>query len=228
MGKYGIIIKGKDRHVQIDSFNTVMNCIRKQTVVMKGGIVSGNQGYYTELPNAPHSSTKLFAVSPNNVFVKVIGGAIKGSDKNIQISQPYNDSSGSVDVFEFGDFPNNIFKEKYGVVIKNSSTKQTVYNSNWGVLKIVGYFIASWKEDIDYQLPNIKDLAFVFGGGMGGIWEDGFEGAWMDTFIKRVGNTLQVRYKEVVLWSTGSANRDLSRFPSTCLIIDVGDIKKVL
>ena len=189
MGKYGIIIKGKDRHIQIDSFNTVMNCIRKQTVVMKGGIVSVNQGYYTELPITPHLSTKLFAVSPNNVFVKVIGGAIKGSDKNIQISQPYNDSSGSVDVFEF---------------------------------------IASWKEDIDYQLPNIKDLAFVFGGGMGGIWEDGFEGAWMDTFIKRVGNTLQVRYKEAVLWSTGSANRDLSRFPSTCLIIDVSDIKKVL
>lgn len=50
-----------------------MNCIRKQTVVMKGGIVSGNQGYYTELPITPHSSTKLFAVSPNNVFVKVIG-----------------------------------------------------------------------------------------------------------------------------------------------------------
>ncbi len=81
MGKYGIIIKGKDRHIQIDSFNTVMNCIRKQTVVMKGGIVSGNQGYYTELPITPHLSTKLFAVSPNNVFVKVIGGAIKGSDK---------------------------------------------------------------------------------------------------------------------------------------------------
>ncbi|HGN9440651.1 TPA: hypothetical protein ACK0IM_003444, partial [Proteus mirabilis] len=69
---------------------------------------------------------------------------------------------------------------------------------------------------------------FVFGGGMGGIWEDGFEGAWMDTFIKRVGNTLQVRYKDAVLWSTGSANRDLSRFPAICLIIDVGNINRIL
>lgn len=226
--KYGMLIKGKDNNIQIDSTNPALGLIRKQTFNMNGGIVSGNQGFYKDLPIPAHESTRIIAIKPNNIFAKVIGGAIKGSDKVVQISQPYNDTSGSVSVYEFGEAPINLFKEKYGIIIRDSISKKTVYNSNWGALKVVGYHITDWKEDIDLQLPNIQNLAFVFGGGMGGIWEDGIEGSWMDTFIKRSGNVLQGRYKEAVRWSTSGENVELSRFPSTCLIIDVTEIDKVV
>lgn len=226
--KYGIVIRGENRQVQIDSHNQVMCCLGRRVIRMTGGITSNNEGYSQEFTIPPHPNTKLLAISPKHAFIRITSRIVNNKMKAVYISQPCYDSEGIVDIYEFGDQPNNIFNEKYGLVVKNSKTKKTVYNSNWGILKIVDYFIVPQKENINYPLPNIKDLAFVFGGGMAGICEDGFEGALMETFIRREGNVLQIRYKEIIKWATNVAREEISRFPATCLVIDVGNINRVL
>lgn len=229
MAKYGAVIIGDNRNVQIDQSNHVSAFIRKQVVSMRGGIINGGEGYYTQLPIEAHKNTKMFAIIPSaGIHVKLLDLGISNGKRNVTLNQPINDRSGTVEVYEFGDYENNIFNEKIGLVVRNPQTRKTVYNSNWGVMNVVDYFIADWRTDFDHNLTNNPNLAFVFGGGMGGIWRDGQEGSWSDSFITREGNVLKVKLMDASLFGTGSTDSDMSYFSSTCIIVDVTNIKKVI
>lgn len=64
--KYGIVIRGENRQVQIDSHNQVMCCLGRRVIRMTGGITSNNEGYSQEFTIPPHPNTKLLAISPKH------------------------------------------------------------------------------------------------------------------------------------------------------------------
>lgn len=218
---HGLLCVGTSTSYQIDGYNKSLGLIKKQSFQCpKGNLLPGGNHADTPFPNPVSSNTKLIAATSNS-WVRIGGNAY---GRNATVLQPWEGPAAYVNIWEFGDTPINYWKQKTGVVVLNPDTGQVVYNSNWGVLKVLYTNIVQiWPQNLwTYTLPNDgKSYAFCIGGGTQSRFEDGDFGEWWSYYWRLNGRTLEVKWLMDTQYRSPSYWNDQSQIPLFLMIIDV-------
>lgn len=222
--KYGLLVKNTKNNYQIDNTNRSINLIKKQLVNIPNSS-AGRVGSVTNFPAKIHNATKLIAADSSE-YIRVGGMNRVGSgNANAFIMQPISESvAGTVRVWEFGDSPVNWHQQKMGLVVLDNNGKNVLFNSNWGLLKIVNAILLPTSQGRtywSYDLPAGKELAFCIGGGNQSRFETGYQGEFWGHYWRRRGNKLEIKFLMDTLYTTASEWFDASLFPITILILDV-------
>lgn len=105
----------------------------------------------------------------------------------------------NVTFFGFGTNRLNWFGSGYGLSICNEIGLE-VYNSNWAVMKVIGFFNLGFVKYWSYKIPSGKRYAVVVNGGRVEYNMSSYDAVGMWHEYRCNGDTIEIRYNEDAMW----------------------------
>lgn len=193
MAEYGFQLRGSHGNLQIDGRYQNMNITIKENLVCPGGYSENNsymqKGAITSIKQPFPPTTTIVALDSDN-WVRAEGRSVY---------QAAGAGKANVTFFGFGTNKLNWFGSGYGLSVCNE-TGLEVYNSNWAVMKVIGFFNLGFVKYWSFKIPHGKRYAVVVNGGRVEYNMSSYDAVGMWHEYRRNGDTIEIRYNENAMW----------------------------